>query len=249
MSEPDLSNLNIDEFLRNPPSEQQLEEFLKGDQTEPKWHKFARGAYSTPTHWWMCHIHLSMLFGLWGEDYQRKAGATQSKFNYLLEEILLRFGTDFDVVWKALGIAKKYHRSYFLGRAAGGYYVNFALLNLFKKKFKWPVKVASGLSNFVMASYGTGIYLTASGVDSLEELVLGMITGETDKIKLRQSMMRSLSKDDALSTDDWDSKVRSMLENVEALNDVDPIIGDFCNKNATKEEFSEYCQRKGYGIQ
>jgi len=250
MNEPILSNIDVDEFLKNPPSPEQLEDFLNGDETEPSWHKFARGGYSTPIHWWMCHVHFSMLFGLWGEDYQRKAGATQSKFNLLLEEMLLRYGTDMDVIGKVSDIAWKYHKAYLTGRFAGGGFVTYTTVRAFRNKFNLPAKFLVGVTNFGMASFGAGIYLTASGVDSIEELLLGMITGITDRAELRRSIKQLLSPEDQGQVkQNWKDKARSMIEQAESLNDIDPIIGEFCSKNATKEEFSEYCQRKGYGIQ
>lgn len=250
MSEPNINDINIDDFLKNPPSQQQLEDFLNGDQTEPSWHKFAKGAYSTPLHWWMCHIHFSMLFGLWGEDYQRKAGATQSKLNFILEEALLRYGTNYDVISDVTDIAWKYHRAYLTGRFAGGGFVTYTTIKAMRVKFKLPAKFLIGVTNFGMASFGAGIYLTASGVDSIEELLLGMITGISDKRELRRSLNKLLSPiDDTQVEEHWKDKARRLIEQAESINDIDPVIGDFCSKNATKEEFAEYCQRKGYGIQ
>lgn len=246
-------NIDIDEFFKNPPSPQQLEEFLNGDQTEPKWHKFARGAYSTPINWWMCHIHIAMLCGLWGEEYQRKAGATQSKFNFFLEEAIMRYGTEKDVILKGSNTAWKHHKSYLAGRGAGGGFITLALVRVSRGRIAGFYKLLAGFSNFVLASFGTGIYLTASGVDSLDELMLGVLTGETNRNNLRKSLGKYISNEDA---ENWDNKAermkeyifsRKLIEQVENINDIDPVIMEFCENNGYKPEFEEYCERKGNG--
>jgi len=228
--------IDINEILNTPPSQDELDAFFSG--RDPSWHRVARGAYDAPHNWWITWIHLSMLSGAWGSQYQGAAQINQQRLNLILEEILMS-DHKAELFWHSLKITAEYKKAYLLGRMAGSHYVIGKATKMLAKTYPPFVKTLANIGNFGAVSFGSAILASAKGYTNAEDIVLSIITGEA------QPAPRLLNKEEDI--DNTSVKlVERFVEAIEDANDYNPAVpisyADWCKENPELAKSASFCQ-------
>ena len=258
MSEPDLSHVDrarVQRLLEEIQSEDPVEAGrLLRDMTSkdaPIWRRYAGALAGNPITWWIGIIQILMVTGACGRKSQINALVRQN----LLSQALVRAKRSADAdalsgqVRRAVVYLLRHRKTEIIARFHGGAFVSYTTSGgRYGSRVKRPIALKAGsmATNYALASFGVLISTVHKGLVVPDDIVSGVLTGETVHIPGYVDPNLPPDLQEHMQRLDREFSYLHSLMVIEALNNVSgdkPIpMKEFCARPENLKIGGDWCE-------